>query len=67
MCIIACLLMKMHPRCWVNLANPIAYGTMIPIGVASVVTLIATEATGQAAEIFKTLPTVQKSQVNAAQ
>lgn len=54
-------------RCWVNLANPIAYGTIVPVAVAAGITLIITEASGQAIRKFKPLPNVDKNQIAAAQ
>lgn len=49
------------------MAKPIAYGSMVPIIMAVVVTLITTEATGQAIRKYKALPAVDKSQIIAAQ
>ena len=47
--------------------KPIAYGTMVPIGFATAVTLIVTEATGQAVGHYRDFATVDEHQITAAQ
>lgn len=54
-----------HFSCWLNMGHAIAFGTFVPIGVFSAITIIATEAATM--DDRDTLPDSSKDQNQAAE